>query len=98
MSSSRKGRYLPQLIRDLDFTKLHGSQMWVLSDFVGARRAMTAKGTSALKLRSTCMRFSPTLSSMACDAAEQAVTFAEMLIAKARIVARRTGKPLTVSI
>lgn len=29
---------------------------------------------------------------------EQAVAFAELLIAKARIVARRMGKPLTVSI
>lgn len=42
MSRSRKGTRLPALIRDLDFTQLHNSQMWVLSDFVGARRAMTA--------------------------------------------------------
>ncbi len=40
--STRKGSNLPARIRDLDFGKLHNSQMWVLADFVGARRAMTA--------------------------------------------------------
>lgn len=56
--STRKGKYLPSRIRDLDFGQLHNSQMWVLADFVGARRAMTAAKTQDEKrsiLKQYCM-------------------------------------------
>jgi AAA domain (dynein-related subfamily) len=49
---------LPQRIRDLNFEQLHGSQMWVLADFVGARRAMqAAKGVEARRaiLKQFCL-------------------------------------------
>lgn len=40
---TRKGRYFPASIKDLDFNSLHNSQLWVLGDAVGARRAMGAE-------------------------------------------------------
>lgn len=53
-----KNKKYPSLIRDLDFTLIGGSQMWVLSDFVGARRSMNAaKGVDARRniLKQFCM-------------------------------------------
>lgn len=41
-SKGRKGKYFPSQIKDLDYDTLHNSQLWVLADAVGARRALGA--------------------------------------------------------
>lgn len=39
---SRNNRDFPANIKDLDYSELHKSQMWVLADFVGARSKLNA--------------------------------------------------------
>ncbi len=53
-----KSTHFPSLVRDFDFMQLGGSKMWVLADFVGARRSMNAaKGIDARRniLKQFCM-------------------------------------------
>lgn len=56
MGFSRKGKYFPANLTDLDFNTLHNSQLWVLGDAVGARRAMGAERDEGGK-RATLKRF-----------------------------------------
>lgn len=42
MGFGKKGQKYPDSIKDLDFSTLHTSQMWVLADFVGVRRQLAS--------------------------------------------------------
>ena len=45
MGFGKKGQKFPDNIKDLDFSALHNSQMWVLADFIGVRRQLAGYKT-----------------------------------------------------
>lgn len=51
MGFGKKGGKYPDDIKDLDFTALHTSQMWVLADFVGCRNTISSLKTKDEQLK-----------------------------------------------
>lgn len=49
MSFKRKGIRLPDKIKDLDYDQLHNTQVWVLADWMGARRAVVQLQSEAAR-------------------------------------------------
>jgi len=71
-ATGKKGSKFPDSIKDLDFSTLHNSQMWVLADFVGARRQL-----GMLQGKTTEQR---TALKQACDAQPQRAQFGYEII------------------
>lgn len=58
MKKKTQSAFLPKRIEQLNFAHLHNSQLWVMSDWMGCRRALgTVKGTNEQRefLKARCM-------------------------------------------